>query len=461
LQNRSPARLAEEKVGRLLWSFSLPTIAGMIAGSLYVLVDRAFLGNVVGPDAIAGLSLCMPISFIIMAFGMLIGVGSGALISIRLGEQRRQDAEQTLGGAMAVIVVLSVALTAVFLLALDPLLAAFGASSKTLPYARQFMRVILLGSFFQYTAFGLNAAIRAEGHPGVAMLTMFINAGLNIVLDAIFIWGLGLGVTGAALATVISQGVSAVWTLLHFRGRRSVLRLRASNIRLRWSVVQPALAIGLAPFALHIGSSVISLLVNRGLASHGGDVAIGAYGIIMAITMLILMPIFGLVQGAQPIIGYNFGAGHLDRVRATLRLAVLAATVEVCLGAAITQAFPSVLLRGFARDPELLATGVRGMRLCLLMLPVIGFQVVGANFFQAIGKARIALLLTLLRQGLVLIPLLIVLPRLLGLDGVWLAGPISDLTSSLLTGGVLLHQLRSLAPRAAVLPAARGSAVME
>ncbi len=438
------ARLGEERVSKLLWQFSLPAIAGTVVSSLYTIIDRAFLGNVVGPDAIAGISLCMPVGFVIMAFGVLLGIGSGALVSIRLGEQRREDADLILGNAVALIVVVSLVLTVGFLLALDPLLRVFGASARTLPYARQFLRVILLGSFFQYTAFGLNAVIRAEGNPRIAMLTVFINAGLNIVLDAIFIWGLGLAVTGAAVATVIAQGVSACWTLLHFRSRRSVLKLRAASLRLRWSVVRPALAIGLAPCVMHLAASVVHLLINRGLARHGGDVALGAYGVIGALSMFILMPVFGLNQGAQPIIGFNYGAGRVARVRETLRLSVLAATAVMSAGFLVAQLFPGALVHAFARDELVATVGARGMRICLLMMPVVGFQVVGASFFQSIGKARTSLVLTLLRQVLILIPLLVLLPRLLGLDGVWAAGPIADLGAALLTGGALLRELRRM-----------------
>jgi putative MATE family efflux protein len=437
-------RLGEESVGRLLVGFSLPAIAGMVVGSLYTVIDRAFLGNVVGPAAIAGIAVSMPISFVMMAFGMLLGVGTGAIVSIRLGQNRGEEAEAVLGNAFALILVGSITLTTVLLLGLDRLLLVFGASPATLPYGKQFMRIILLGSFFQYASFSLNAVIRAEGNPRLAMMTMLINAGLNIALDALFIPVLGLGITGAAVATVLSQAVSAAWTLAHFRSRRSVLKLRLVHLRVRWEVIRPALAIGLAPFSMHLGASVIFTLVNRALARYGGDVAIGAYGIIGPLSMLILMPIFGLNQGAQPIIGYNFGAGRLDRVRRTLRLAVLAATATVCVGFVLAQAIPGLLIHAFAPDPRLVEVGTRGLRICLAMFPVVGFQIVSANFFQAIGKARVALVLSLLRQVIVLIPLLVVLPRFLGLDGVWVAGPISDTIACAITGGMLAYQLRRL-----------------
>ncbi|MDY0062776.1 MAG: MATE family efflux transporter [Myxococcota bacterium] len=437
-------RLGQEPIGRLLWSFSLPAIAGMLVGSLYTVIDRAFLGNVVGAEALAGLSVGMPIAFILMAFGMLVGVGSGALISIRLGQGRKDEAERLLGNALALTLVVTVVLTTVLLIFLDPLLVLFGASAQVLPYAREFMQVIVAGSICQHIAFGLNAVIRAEGNPRLAMGTMFINAGLNIVLDVVLILGLGYGVTGAAVATVISQGVSAIWTLAHFRSRRSVIRLRARHLLPSWSLSRPVLAIGLAPFTMHLAASLIALIINQALARHGGDEAIGAYGVINALSMLMLMPIFGIVQGAQPIIGYNFGAGATGRVRQTLKLAAIAATTIMCVGFGFAQAIPELLMQVFTRDPRLLEIGARGLRICLVVAPVVGFQIVGANFFQAIGRARTALVLSLLRQVLILIPLLLILPSVLGLDGVWVAGPIADLLSGVLTGVVLLRTLRRL-----------------
>jgi putative MATE family efflux protein len=386
----------------------------------------------------------MPVGFVMMAFSLLIGIGSGSLVSIRLGQRKKEEAEHILGNALTLAVIASIVSTVVFMVLLVPLLTQFGASPATLPYGQQFLRVILLGSLFQYVSFGLNAIIRAEGNPRLAMLTMFINAGLNIALDAIFILGLGFGITGAAVATVISQAVSAIWTVAHFCSERSVLKLRLKNLRPRWQVLRPALAIGMAPFSMHLAASVISLIVNRGLARYGGDLAVSSYGIVGPIAMLFLMPVFGLNQGAQPIIGYNFGAGRVDRVRRTLKLAVLAATAVVCLGFVMAEAIPGVLVRAFVEDERVVALSVRGMRFWFAMLPVVGFQAVSANFFQAIGKARISLILTLLRQVIIFIPLLLILPPLIGLDGVWASGPISDAASSLLTAAALTYQLRLL-----------------
>lgn len=436
--------LGEKPVGKLLVEFSVPAIIGTVANSLYTIIDRLFVGNVVGADAIAGMSLTMPIAFVIMAFGMLIGVGSGSLISIRLGENKKEEAEKILGNAFMLALIVSVVISGIFLLALDPLLKHFGASPNTLPYARQFISIILYGSLFQYISFGLSAIIRAEGNPRVAMGTMLINAGLNIVLDFIFIYLLGFGLRGTAVATVISQAVSATWVLLYFRGGNSVLRLRGCNMPLQMNLVKGIFAIGMAPFFMQLVASVVNILFNRGLAQYGGDAAIGAFGIINTITMFILMPIFGINQGSQPIIGYNYGALQFGRVKRTLKLAVIAATIIVSAGFIVMEVFPAQVLGAFTSDQELIDIGVKGMRIFLLALPIVGLQIVSVNFFQAIGKAFKALILSMLRQVIVLIPMLIILPCFWGLEGVWLASPISDVMACLITAVVLLPEIRLL-----------------
>jgi putative MATE family efflux protein len=435
-------RLGQEPVGRLLFAFSLPAIAGMAVASLHTVIDRAFLGNAVGPDAIGALSICMPIVFVIIGFSMLVGIGSAALVSIRLGQQNKSEAEVIAGNAVATIIVTSLALTTILMVALEPLLVALGASAATLPLATQFMHVILPGSVFQLTTFGLNSLIRAEGSPRLALATQLANAGTKIALDAVLILGLGYGVVGAAVATVAAQALSAGWTLAHFASRRSVLRLRLPNIRLRLHVLRPMLAIGLAPCCMQLGSSVVNVLINRALLRHGGDSAIDAYGVIVSLGMLWLMPVYGINQGMQPIVGYNLGAGQSRRVRETLRLAILGATAILSVGFVLVQTIPEVLIRLFADSQELVGIGARGLRLWFLVMPAVGFQIVSANFFQTIGKARTAIALTLVRQVIVLVPLLLILPARFGLDGVWAAGPIADALAALLTGLALARHLR-------------------
>lgn len=437
-------QLGEKPVAQLLWDYSVPAIIGMITSSLYTVIDRLFVGNIVGADAISGMSVTMPVTFIMMAFGMLIGMGASPLVSIRLGEQKKEEAENILGNAFTLVLIIAVVVPAVCLMFLDSLLTHFGASPRILPYGRQFISIILLGSLFNYISFGLSSIIRAEGNPKIAMMTLLINAVINIILDFIFIYLLGYGIRGTAVATVISQAISATWVILHFRGRSSVLRLRFKYMPLRPELVKGIFSIGMAPFSMQITASIVVVLLNQGLARYGGDAAIGAFGIINTIAMFIMMPVFGINQGAQPIIGYNYGGQKLDRVKRTLKLAVIAATLVVTCGFVLIQLFPAQLLGAFTSDKELINIGAHGMRVYLLILPLVGFQVVSANFFQAIGKAGKSMLLSMLRQVIILIPLLIILPPIFHLEGVWLAGPISDFTASVLTSLFLWGEIRLL-----------------
>ena len=440
-------QLGEANLSHLLWKFSIPAIIGMMASSLYTLIDRLFVGNIVGADAIAGMSVTMPLSFIIMAFGTLVGVGAGALVSIRLGEGKKEEAEKLLGNALTLFLIISVLVSGACLFFLDPLLAHFGASPQIIPYAKQFITIILWGSFFQYISFGLGSIIRSEGNPRIAMMTQLINAGLNIVLDFAFIYLFHWGLQGTAVATVISQAVSAIWVLWHFLGPHSVLKLRFRNLPLRFDLMKGIFAIGMAPFFMQLSASLVSILFNQGLGRYGGDSAIGAFGIIGTIAMFVIMPIFGLIQGVQPIIGYNYGAGRFDRVKKALWLTIIAATAIVTVGFIAMQLFPATLLRAFTSDPKLIEIGVPGMRLYLLMLPIVGFQIVSANFFQAIGKAGKSMVMSLMRQIIVLIPMLLLLPPIFKINGVWCAGPISDFISSLVTLAFLLVELRSLSEK--------------
>jgi len=441
-------RLGGEGIWRLLLVFSLPAIVGMLVQGLYNVVDRVFIGQAVGSIGIAGTTVAFPLMLITLAFGMLVGLGATALISIRLGEQRRDEAERVLGNATVLLVGIALVLTTLGLLFIDPLLVACGATPLVLPYARDYFRIILLGAVFQTTGFGLNACIRGEGNPKIAMFTMLIGALLNIVLDAVFVLGLGWGMQGAAGATVISQAVSVTWVLAYFVRGKSLLRLRVRNLGLRWTVCRTMLAVGSPPFVAQMAASVLNGILNNQLAIHGGNLALSAMGIIYSMVMLILMPIFGINQGAQPIIGYNYGARNFSRVKRTLQLAITAASAVALVGFVGAMCFPSQVIRLFNRDDEaLVAMGSHAMRVCLIMLPMVGIQVVGASYFQAVGKPGRALILSLSRQVLILIPALLILPRFFGLDGVWACIPTADVGSCLLTGIWLLLELRHLDKR--------------
>lgn len=437
--------LGEEKIGKLLLKFSIPAIVGMMVNALYNIVDRVYIGRSVGSLGIAGITIGFPIMIIIIAFGMLVGIGATSLISIRLGEQKKDEAEIILANGMVLLILISIIVSILGLTFLNPLLKLFGASNKTLPYAKQYLTIILLGTIFQTIGFGMNNFIRAEGNPKTAMMTMIIGAISNIILDPIFIFGFKLGVSGAAIATVLSQIISTIWVLSYFFSNKSHLKIHIANAKLQIPIVGKILAIGSAPFAMQVAASGVSALLNNQLSYYGGDIAISAMGIINSIVMLILMPIFGINQGVQPIIGYNYGAKKFDRVIKALKLAILAATTIVVIGFIATRVFPEQLISLFDnKDKELIKVGAQGMKIFLSMLPIIGFQIVSSNYFQAVGKPKQAMFLSLSRQVLVLIPALIILPKFFKLKGVWMAGPISDFTSSILTGTFLFLELKKL-----------------
>jgi len=447
--------MGEGSIPRLLLTFSAPAVVGMLAQALYNIVDRIFVGRAVGAMGIAGITVSFPFMLILLAFGMLIGFGATALVSIRLGEQKKDEAEKVLGNAAVLLVGVSVLLTAIGLALLSPLLKLFGASEQILPYARDYLQIVVLGSVFQSVGFGLNAVIRGEGNPRIAMVTMLIGALLNMVLDPIFLFGFGWGMRGAAAATIIAQAVSAVWVVSYFLGGRSLLKLQVRNLRLRWPICASILAIGSPPFAMQIAASILNAILNNQLRVYGGDLAISVMGIIYAVVLFIAMPIFGINQGAQPIIGYNCGALMFDRVKRTLQTAILAASGITCAGFLVVTLFPAQVIWLFNReDAALVQLGTHAIRICLAMLPIVGFQIVSASYFQAVGKPKQAMFLSLSRQVLLLIPAVLILPHFFGLDGVWAAMPTADLGSSILTGIWLAFELRHLHKRHAESTAA-------
>lgn len=437
--------LGDDSIPRLLLSFSLPAIIGMLAQAAYNLVDRVYIGRALGPDGIAGITVSLPFMLILLACSMLVGFGAAALVSIRLGQQRKEDAERVLGNALLLLVLISLLVTAAGLWLLDPMLRVFGASDQVLPYGRDYLQVIVLGSVFQLCGFGMNAVVRGEGNPRTAMLTLLIGVTLNVLLAPLFIFVFGWGMRGAGLATVLSQAVSAVWVCSYFLVGRSRLKLRAVNLRPCWSVCGAMLAIGTPHFLTQLTSSFTNSLMNNQLRIHGGDLAISVMGIIYAVGMMFFMPIFGVNQGAQPIVGYNYGARAFQRVKRTWQLAVFASTLIALAGFVVMMCFPDYAIRLFGSGEErLLQLGARGMRLAAIMVPLVGFQVVSATYFQAVGKPKTAALLMLSRQVLFLIPAVLILPRFFGLDGVWLAFPAADFAASVAAGVCIAAELRSL-----------------
>ncbi|MEN6450104.1 MAG: MATE family efflux transporter [Thermoguttaceae bacterium] len=459
------AQLGRGNVFGLLVRFSGPAIMGMMAQALYNLIDRVFVGNKLGPNGIAGISIAFPFMLVMVAFGMLVGVGSTALISIRLGQKRKAEAERILGNATVLLVLFAAAITAVGMQLINPILIVLGASDAVLPYARDYLQIIVLGAVFNIVGFGLNAMIRGEGNPKIAMLSMFVSVVVNAVLAPVFIFGFGWGMKGAALATVLAQAATTAWVFLYFLVGSSVLKFHLRNLRLNRRICLGIFAVGAPHCLMQLGASLQSGILNNQLQIQGdkvqpggGDLAIAVWGIIDAVMMTLAMPIFGLNQGVQPIIGYNYGARQFDRVKKTLETAVLIATAWTIFGFALTSLFPAQIVQLFCDEKKataaVVALGGHAMRICTLMLPIVGFQIVSASYFQAVGKAKQAALLMLSRQLLILIPAVIALPYFFGLDGVWAAMPASDLASSLLTGFCLTLELRHLRQSHAVESAA-------
>lgn len=439
-------RLGEEKISSLLFQFSMPAIVGMLVNALYNIVDRIYIGNIkdIGKLAITGVGITLPITTIIMAFGMLVGIGTSVTVSIKLGKHKKDEAEKILGNAFVLLVIISITLSILGLIFQDKILNSFGASPNTLIYAKEYITVIFYGTIFSMVSFGLNHSIRADGNPKMAMMTMLIGAILNTILDPIFIFVFNMGVKGAAIATVISQIATTIWILRYFIGPNSILKLKKENFKLKKKLILSIFAIGVSPFSMQIAASIVQIIMNKSLTIYGNDYAVGAMTIIMSISMIFLMPIFGINQGSQPIIGFNYGAKKYARVKETAKYAIIAATVFVVIGFLVIEIFPAQVIGLFNRDAEILEVGVNGIRIYLSMLPVIGFQIISSNYFQCIGKAKVSMFLSMLRQVILLIPLLIILPKIYGLNGIWLAGPISDLTSALITGILFFKDIKKI-----------------
>lgn len=437
--------LETESIGKLLLKFSIPAIIGMLVNALYAIVDRIFVGRGVGATALSGVAVTFPLSNIIMAVGMLVGIGAAAVVSIKLGQKNKEQAEKILGNAFTLVIILSLLVTILGIAFLDPILTIFGASADTMPYAKQFAFILLLGVVLQNIGFGLNALIRSEGNPKIAMLTMIIGAVLNIILNPILIFGFNLGVVGSALATIISQAACSIWVIMYFTKGKSLLKLKKENLKLDFGLIKEIVAIGMSPFAMQMAASLVTVIFNTSLAKYGGDDAIGAFALINSVMLLILMPVFGINQGSQPIIGYNYGAKNVDRVKKALLYASIAATSICVVGFIFVELFPVQIIQVFnTSDPNLTAIGANGMRIFLLMLSVIGIQAICANYFQAIGKAKNSMFLALLRQVVLLIPLILILPRFFSLNGIWMAGAISDFLAFIITLAFVFKDMKAL-----------------
>lgn len=437
--------LGTEPIGKLLIKYSVPAIISMMVNGLYNVVDRIFIGNIpgVGPLAITGLGVTMPIMTIILAFGMLIGIGSVTNISIKLGQGKKEEAEQIIGNAITLAIIVGLLISVIGITFENQILHMFGASDGSLPYARAYINIILLGTIFNLLGMVFNNSIRGDGNPKLSATIMVVGCLTNIVLDALFIMVFKMGIQGAAIATVTSQFVTAIWGLSYYTRGKSTLKFKKSSLKLNKSLVGSIFAIGCAPFAMQIAASCVQIICNNSLKTYGGDLAIGAMATINSVIMMVGMPIIGISQGAQPIIGFNYGAKKYDRADKTLKICALAATIGLSIGWLLVQLAPAPIVSMFNSDADLVSISVDGIRKYLSMMPLIGVSMIGSNYFQAIGKAKQAMFLSLLRQVILLVPMMLILPRILGLNGVWFAQPIADVTSFIVTFVLLFREVKS------------------
>lgn len=434
--------LGTEPVGKLLAQYAMPAIIAQVASSLYNIIDRAFIGQVVGPLAISGLAITFPFMNLSGAFGAAVGVGASTAISVKLGQKDYQTAEELLGNTVTLNLLIGVVFAVVCLIFLDPILYFFGASKETIPYARDFMQVILIGNPITHMYFGMNAVLRAASKPRQAMNATIFTVVMNILLDVVFILWWGWGIRGAALATVLSQSMALAYQIKLFTNKHELLHLKKGIYRLKSVLVKNIVAIGISPFLMNVCTCIIVIFMNNQFVRYGGDLSVGSYGIASAIGTVFAMFVIGLNQGMQPIAGYNFGAQKIDRLLRVLNLAVITATCIMTFGWLIAMLFPHALARIFTTDATLIDMAAKGIRINMLVYPIIGFQMVTTNFFQCIGKVKISIFLSLSRQLLFLLPFLYVLPLFLGVDGVWYSLPASDFTASIVTAVIMVTYMR-------------------
>ncbi len=427
--------LAYEKISKLLYKFSLPAIIGMTVNALYNVVDRIFIGNSpdLGANGLAAITIGFPAMIIIMSIGILLGQGGSTLFSINLGRGDNEKADKILGNSTAMLLIFGTLITILGSLFLDKLLILFGASETVLPYAREYMRIIFLGTLFQVISMGMNHFLRSVGKPKLSMATMFIGAGVNLILDPLFIYGLRMGMSGAAIATVTSQFISMVWSAYHFLKKTSKHRIQRKNLKLDLGLCSKIISLGMPGFLLQLANSSLALLLNSYLIRYGGDIGVSAMGIVNSLMTLLILPVIGLNQGLQPIVSFNYGAKSYDRVKKAVKLAIIAGVSITSLGFLLSHLIPNILVSMFNREPELLKFGVHALELWTLCLPVAGFQIIAANFFQAIGMPKRAMLLTLMRQVISLMPCIVILAPILGIDGILLSAPIADIISAIVT----------------------------
>ena len=436
--------LGTKPVGRLLLQYAMPAIIAMTASSLYNTIDSIFIGQCVGAMAISGLALTFPLMNLSAAFGAAIGVGASTLISVKLGQSDYKTAENILGNTVVLNTIIGLLFGVIALIFLDPILYFFGASENTISYARDYMVIILLGNIFTHQYFGLNAVLRAASKPKAAMYATIFTVILNTILDPIFIWGLDMGIRGAAIATILSQMVALSWQLRIFSNKKEMLHFTKDGYKLRSDIVKNIIGIGLSPFCMNACACIVVIFINTSLTRHGGDLAVGAYGIANKVAFIFVMIVMGINQGMQPIAGYNYGARRFDRMMKVLKYSMVSATVVTLSGFLLGELLPYHCARLFTSDNELIEIAKKGIQISLLAFPIIGYQMVITNFFQSIGMAKISIFLSLSRQLLLLIPMLIILPHYLGVDGVWASLPVSDTLSAILAAIIMTVNIKKI-----------------
>ena len=437
-----PTELGTEKIGKLLKQYAIPAIIAMTASSLYNMVDSIFIGHGVGAYAIAGLAITFPLMNLGAAFGSLVGVGASSLISMLLGERNYGMAQKVFGNVITLNLLIGLIYTIVVLLFLDPILIFFGGSEQTLPYAREYMVIILWGNMITHMYFGLNAILRAAGFPKRAMYATIFTVVLNTVLDPVFIYVFDMGISGAAIATVLSQFIALCMQLKWFSNKNDVLHFKKGIYNLIPRISKDILAIGASPFLMNVAACFIVILINSGLKKYSGDLAIGAYGIINRVAFIFVMIVMGLNQGMQPIVGYNYGAKKFDRVHKTLVTTILLATGVTTFGFLIAELFPKLFIVMFTTESELIDIAEKGMRIIFMFFPIVGFQMVTTNFFQSVGMAGKSIFLSLSRQLIFLAPCLVILPIFFDVTGIWMSMAVADALASIIAAFMLTNQIK-------------------
>ena len=434
---RSPKELGTDNIGKLLMRYAVPAVISMLAASAYNIVDRAFLGQFVGPLAIAGLAITFPIMNLSAAFGAMIGAGGSTLLSIKLGQRDYGTAERVLGNIISLNVVVGFVFAIVALIFIDPILYFFGASENTLPYAKTYMIIIIYGNIITHLTHGMTNVLRVLGHPNKAMISVLFGVFINLLFDYIFINICKWGIAGAAYATILSQTLSTIYLTICLCDKSDLIHLHKGIYAMKKRIVKNIFAIGISPFCIQMCACLVVVLINRGLKTHGGDLAIGAYGIVNSITFMFIMIVMGITQGMQPIAGYNYGAQQYERVTQVLKSAILYATIVMTCSFILCEFFPHYIVGIFTDDEETKRLAIEGMKVIVLMSPLVGFQVVVGNFFQSIGMAKKSIFLSMSRQLLFLVPLLLILPNYMGTVGVWASITIADGIAILVAGTML------------------------